>query len=164
MLATDASPPAWRVAAAFVAAPTATAIILAWAVPLYGGMPDRVERVANTAVVYALVGAYPTTLLFGVPAFLVLRRRLPPTALGCSLVGAAVAALPWLLLGLHPAFDTGNSAIDGRATLIDGRTTLWGWFVWAQLVGTIAGMGAVGGAVFWLVGAARVSRRPLRRG
>lgn len=161
MLSTGASPAAWRVAVAFVAAPLVVAVGLAWAEPPYGG-PDRMRRVVEAGIAYALVGAYPPALLLGVPAFLALRRRLRPTALNCMLVGAAVAALPWLLLGpLLPGSD--DATIMGRATRIDGRTTPWGWFLLARFVAMTAGAGAVGGAVFWLTAAARMPRWPPRR-
>lgn len=162
MLSTNASPPAWRIAVAFLAAPVAAAIAVAWFDSLRGELREPAGRVLSTAIAYALVGTYPPTLVLGVPAFFALRKRLRPTALNCVLVGAAVAALPWFLIGL--LLPGGDSAeINGQAARIDGRTTLWGWFVVGRFVAMVAGTGAVGGAVFWLVAAARVSWWPPAR-
>ena len=156
MLSTDATPPIWRIAVAFLAAPVAAAIAMAWFDALHGELREPAGRVLSTAIAYAMMGAYPPTLMLGVPAFFALRRRLWPTPLNCMLVGAAVAALPWVLIELLlPGGD--NAEVNGRATRIDERTTLWGWFVVGRFVATVAGAGAVGGAVFWLVAAARVS-------
>jgi hypothetical protein len=129
MLSSNTSPSAWRVAIAFVTAPTAAALALAWVVPLYGVMPDHAQPVIGSAVLYAF-GAYATTLVFGLPTFLALRRRLRPTLIRCILVGVAVAAAPWLLLALFT--PRGDAAIT-------------------DFVARIAAVGAVGGAVFWLL-------------
>ena len=162
MLSTDASPPAWRIAVAFVVAPVVAAIAVAWFDSLHGELRKPVAQVLGTAIAYALVGAYPPTLVIAVPAFFALHRTLRATALNCVLVGAVVAAMPWLLLALLlPSGD--NATINGHSARIDGRTTLWGWFVLGRFIAMVAGAGTVGGAVFWLVGMARVSRSPPKR-
>ena len=145
---TSSFPSRLRVALAFVTAPSMAALLMAIAMPAYDGMESNLERIWLTAKIYALVGAYPTALLLGIPAYFLLRKRLKPTWVNCALVGGAVAALPWLLLTALPTAD--HSSVGGRATIIDGHTTSYGWLVNLQSVGTIAVFGAIAGGVFWL--------------
>jgi hypothetical protein len=145
-------PPAWRIIAAFLIVPGAAALLLALVMPAYDGITDPLERVWRSALVFAVVGAYPPTIILGVPAFFMLRRHFQPKLVNCSLTGAAVAALPWLILSTLSQPD--SASIGGRSTVIDGSLTTYGWFTNLTAVGQIAAIGAVGGALFWLIAAA----------
>jgi hypothetical protein len=128
----------WRILPAFLLAPMAAAWVMGATMPLYEGLPDVGDRISRTANFVAVVVAYPSALLFGVPLFVWLRRRgTRPTLLNCTLAGAGVALLPWLLISLL--------ALKFIPTLV-----------------LIALYGAVGGMVFWMVGCAtwRRSGRP----
>ena len=142
-------PPIWRLAIAFVIVPAVAALAMAIQQPLYAGLPDFWDRVFRTAVVNAVVGAYPAALVLGVPAYLVFRKRLRPTVLNCSVVGAAVAALPWLLLGLISSPDYAYS--NGHVTHQNGHLTLWGLVDLAIFTGWIGLFGAGAGVLFWLI-------------
>jgi hypothetical protein len=107
------------------------------------------DRVLRTSIAYLVFGAYPSAVIIGLPTFLALKRRVKPTAFNCALVGAFVASLPWLALGLLGTAD--YSYDDGHITAIHGQKTLWGWIYLAELVGQIALIGLLGGLVFWLV-------------
>jgi hypothetical protein len=147
-----------RVIAAFVLTPFLAALAFAAAFPLYGGLPHYLDRVVRSAMLYWIFGALPWALLFGIPAYLVLKKVLLPRLLWCALAGAIIAALPWLLLGLNPSAD--QASVGGRATVINGDYTAFGWQQFAQSILVIAAGGAAGGAIFWLIAAAKW---PLRR-
>lgn len=151
-------PPAWRIIAAFVLVPAASALLMAILMPAFDGISDPLERVWRTAVIFALFGAYPTTLILGVPAFFMLRRHFDPKLINCVLTGAVVAALPWLILTTLSQPD--SASIGGRSTVIDGSLTPYGWLTNLTFVGQIGALGAVGGSLFWLIAAAgsRVGR------
>jgi hypothetical protein len=144
-------PPTWRIVLAFLVAPTVGAALLALIAPAYGGLPP-VEQFLSSAKVYALVGAYPTTLLFGVPAYFMARRHFEPRPLSCAIVGGVVAAFPWLILMLVPIAT--SAGIGGRATVIDGSYTAYGWLMNGLFVGQIAAVGFVAGLAFWITAAA----------
>ena len=150
-------PPAWRVLLGFVVAPAIAALLMATLMPAYDGLPMP-ERIWKSAQIYTLVGAYPSALIFGLPAYLLLRRHLDPTIVKCMSVGASVAALPWLILSILPSGATQES-VGGRATVIDGQRTLYGWMLNAESVLQIATFGAVGGLMFWLI---VVGQRPTK--
>lgn len=92
------------------------------------------------------------TIVLSLPAFFILRRHFGAKLVNCSLAGAAVAALPWLVLSTLSLPD--SASIGGRATVIDGSLTIYGWFTNLTFVGKIALLGAAGGALFWLIAAA----------
>lgn len=141
-------PNAFRLVAAFVAAPTVAASALAVVQPGYFGLP-YIEAVYRTAVSYALFGAYPLTIIFAVPAYFILRKRVRAKIVNCALTGAIIAALPWFFIG---AFGrTGNAWTNDRPTLIDGQLTAYGWAELALIMLLIGAAGAIAGAVFWLV-------------
>lgn len=148
-----ARPPLWRILAAFAGAPFAAALLLACVQPAYDGLPSMVDRILRTFLLYLIIGACPPTVLVGLPAYLVLRKRLRPTALNCGLVGAAVASLPWLFLaivlpGPDYAFD------GGHVTVEHGQKTLWGWLDLLTAMGWLALLGAFAGLIFWVIAAA----------
>jgi len=120
--------------------------------PMYEGLPDLTDRILRTSPVVALVGGYGPALIFGLPAFLYLRRVARPQLWICVLTGAAVAALPWAFMSLLPAAQ--EASTDGRATVIHGHLTLFGLQEAAKLVGEIGAFGALGGVTFWLIAAA----------
>jgi len=120
--------------------------------PMYEGLPDLTARILRTFPVVAIVGAYGPAVVFGLPAFLYLRRVTRPLFWVCVLTGAAVAALPWTLISLLPAAQ--EASIDGRATVTHGHVTLFGVQEAAKLVGGAGLFGALGGAAFWLIAAA----------
>jgi len=72
----------------------------------------------------ALLGAYPATVVIGLPAYFLLRGRVPPTAFISIFVGVLVGAAPALFWNL--------------------------WFE-KELVFLAAIAGAAGGFAFWLV-------------
>jgi hypothetical protein len=145
-------PPTWRIIAAFLIVPSVAALLMAILMPAFDGISDPLDRVWRTAVLFAFFGAYPTTAILGVPAFFMLRRHFYPKLINCSLTGAGVAALPWFILSVlsHP----GSASIGGRATVIDGSLTAYGWLTNLIFVGQIAIFGAVGGLLFWLIAVA----------
>lgn len=145
-------PPRWRVALAFLLVPGFAALTFAIAMPLYAGLPTVSERIWRSALIYAVVGSYPPALVLGVPAYFVLRRRFEPRLINCASAGAAVAALPWLLLTLVSV--PSQSSDGGRDTVVDGYYTAYGWLLNAQFLGEIALFGALGGALFWAIAAA----------
>lgn len=142
-----ALPPRWRVAAAFLMVPALAALSIAIAMPLYSGLPSMTERIWKSALAYGVFGAYPPTIIFGIPAYLVLRKHFKPRLINCAFVGAFVAALPWALLALASTPD--QASIDDRATVIDGSKTAFGWLMDAQALAQIALFGALGGFLFW---------------
>lgn len=117
-------PKAWRVLLAFSVAPGLASLALAWAQPLYAGLPDLWSRVARSTFLYAFFGAYPLTILFGLPLYFTIRGRLKPTLLNCSWAGTVTAAAPCLLLGL--LFNPDYAFSNGHVTHEHGMKTLWG--------------------------------------
>jgi hypothetical protein len=146
-------PPTWRVALAFLVAPGAAALLIAIAMPAYDGLPDWFERVWRTAETFSIFGAYPTAVVFGLPAYFMLRRHFSATPLACAVVGSAVAALPWALLVMAGS-GASEASVNGRATVLNGHTTAYGWLQNAEFLLTIGLFGAIGGFVFWVVAAA----------
>jgi len=145
-------PPAWRIWLGFLVAPAVGALIMGLLAPAYDGLPTFGERLIATVKIYALIGAYPTALLFGVPAYFMARRHFPARPLPCAFVGGVVAALPWMILALiSPA---SSASIGGRATIIDGHYTAYGWLTNAGFVGQIALVGSAAGLIFWAISAA----------
>ncbi|MFL6721315.1 MAG: hypothetical protein ACJ8FT_05870 [Sphingomonas sp.] len=121
--------------------------------PAYDGLPDWSERVWRTAVTFSALGAYPTAIVFGLPAYLMLRRHLSARLIACAITGFVVAVLPWALL-IVSGSGASEASIDGRATVINGHTTGYGWLQHAEFVLTIGLFGALGGIVFWAIAAA----------
>lgn len=145
-------PPTWRIVAAFMIVPGAAALLMAILMPAYDGITDRFERIWRSALAFAIFGAYPMTVILGLPAFFILRRHFDAKLVNCSLTGAAVAARPWLVLSTLSLPD--SASIGGRATVIDGSLTAYGWLTNLTFIGQIALLGAAGGALFWLIAAA----------
>ena len=147
----------WRVVAAFVFAPFFAALAFAFYEPAYDGLASYSERVLRSAIIYAVVGALLPTVVLGIPAFLVLRKFLQATALNCVIAGAVIAAIPWAILGLRPSAD--SASIGGRATVINGEYTAYGWQEFGQFLMIIGAAGALGGLFFWLIAAAKLPRK-----
>ena len=140
------SPPLWRVILGFTVAPGVAVIAFACASPLYMGLSSLGERILLTAETTAFV-VYPITLVFGVPTYLYLRRRLRPSVLNCALAGAGVSAFPWLLLSLLAIPD--EASVAGVVTAHNHMLTLAGWLEEAQMIGLLAGLGAGARLTFW---------------
>lgn len=120
------------------------------------------ERVWRSALVYAVIGAYPPAALFGIPAYFALRRHFAPHITNCAIAGAVVASLPWAFLTLVNTPD--QAIIDNRTTVINGSKTAFGWLMTAQLLGEIALFGALGGALFWAIAVAGSGAGKVRDG
>ena len=150
----------WRVLLAFALAPAVAAFAFSCVSPLYAGLTNLLERIVRTFPVVLVFGGYLPTLVVGLPAFAVLRRRLRPTLLNCTVVGASVAGLPWLLFSLLPAAN--SASIDGVATVTNHHVTLFGLWVGLKLALGIGLFGALGGASFWLIAAWRTGPRNFR--
>ena len=119
-----AYPPTWRIVAAFAIVPGVAALLLAVLSPAYDGLSDQFERIWRSALAFAVFGAYPATVVLGLPAFFMLRRHFDPKIVNCSLTGAVVASLPWFVLSTFSLPD--SASIDGQATVIDGSLTAYG--------------------------------------
>jgi hypothetical protein len=126
------------------------AIVLAYLEPDYAGLGSKGERMARTAPFY-LFGAYVQTMIFGLPAFFILRKCLQPTVWNCVMVGSVIAAAPWLALGLlsHPDY----AYVGGHVTVLHGQITWQGLVDLLELTAKIAASGTFGGLVFWFVAA-----------
>ena len=147
-----------RVVLAFVLTPLFASLVVALAMPLYAGLTSYSDRVLRSWPVYAVFGAAPATLVFGIPAFLLLKKLVRPTIIWCGLAGALVAALPWFFVGLLAGPD--QAWTDDHATILNGHYTLYGWLEFGWFLLMTASAGAVGGAIFWMIAAAKFSKRP----
>ena len=139
-----------RLIVAFTIVPGAAALMMAAIEPAYAGIDSQFERVWRTTIVFALYGAYPSALIFGVPTYVFLRQKVAPSWFSSTLAGAFVAALPWLLIVLF-APEADQASIGGKATVIDGSRTFHGWVSDLQLVGQIGLFGAIAGLLFWAI-------------
>jgi hypothetical protein len=93
--------------------------------------------------------AYALTILLAAPAYFVLYRRVRPSLWAAMLVGGLIAAVPFVLFGLIQRL--GGWVIDARPTLeayVDDGSSIGGFFL----------LGAIGGAVFYLVAAWQPNR------
>jgi hypothetical protein len=150
-------PNRYRLFAAFVIAPALASVALASLMPGYMGLPIG-EAVVRTALLYAILGAYPATAVLGVPAYMLLKRRARARIINCAVAGAIVAALPWFLLGLVSQPDA--ASMNGRPTVIDGKMTAYGWLEFGEFLLIVAFAGAIGGAIFWFIALGKW-RRPI---
>jgi hypothetical protein len=139
-----------RVGVALLVAPAIPALAFSLVSPAYEGLPNLADRVWRTFEIVTVVGGYLPTLVLGLPAILIFKRRLRPTVLNCAVAGACVAALPWAVLVALSRPDEAD--IGGRATVIHGVPTLFGLFEDGKFVSMIAALGVLGGVAFWLLG------------
>lgn len=130
-------PPTWRVVLGFLLAPALAAILIASWFSAFDGRMPLPERIVRSAKIYAIVGAYPSAVICGVPAYLILRRHLAPSILNCMAAGAAVAALPLFVISLLSS----GLVKDSLGTML-----------------LIGASGAVAGLLFWFVVASRRDR------
>jgi hypothetical protein len=119
-------PNVWRILLGFVLAPT----IPSHNVPL--------------VLIY---GPLPATIIFGIPAFVLLYRSVHPHVVPIVVTGGIVAVLPWALLQLFPVAS--HAEIGDCVTIENGRTTWCGFWSNMQLLSLIFVYGAFGGLVFW---------------
>jgi hypothetical protein len=129
-------PPTWRIVAAFLLAPLGAACVLAYFFPAAHGVPWA-ESIVRTTFIYGVFGAYPLTIVFGTPLFLILRNRVRATPVSCAVSGSVVVLVPaLLLLAFHPASKDGS------------------WLEAAAILSGAAGLGLVAGLLFWFIAAA----------
>ncbi len=146
-------PAPWRLVLAFIVAPLVGATVLTI---FQFGWPIPLTKLLGSVKLLS-IGALPATALFGLPAYLILRNWAAPSLLNCVIVGAAVAILPGLLLELLPTSVTFQFSIGGRATVVDGHRTAWGWELWRASLIRTAVAGLAGGAVFWALALLRIT-------
>lgn len=101
-------------------------------------------------VAIAFILALLHAVILGTPAYLILRRRRPITALLCGTAGAVIGALPITILTLLPVLlPSGTDAADGPAfptivvTGMPHAATLRKWMklpLWFGLHGALAGI------------------------
>lgn len=152
-----ASPPAWRIVAAFLFAPLFAALAIGWMQPMFFGMPSITERVLKSTFFYAFYGAYPPAIVLGVPIFLIFRKKIRLSIGNCAAIGAIIAIAPWVFAALtQRTWD--NATVGGHATTIDGVRTIWGWLYFLRFMLDVAAFGALGGVAFWVIAAAGIGR------
>ncbi len=96
--------------------------------------------------------------LFGLCAFLALRRVMPVKWWMGVLCGFLIGAVTASVFAFSPSADFASA--NGVQTVIEGRRTLWGWLELAKFAASVGILGASGGLVFWLI----VRRVPLSGG
>ncbi len=133
-----------RVAAAFIAAPLFASLLTGAGLATFtgGAMGPWLPMAFGIAVV-ALMVAAPLTVVLGIPAYLLLRRRVKARLTGSALTGAAIAATPWLAVVLAGA---------ASGSLAEPWTILWP-------LGLLIVVGAASGALFWWIAFAPRGRR-----
>lgn len=127
--------PTWPLIAAFAAAILISALV-------GSGLTPQI-------LPFAIVVTAILTLIFGLPAYVVLRSRLPSAWWVPVMVGFSIGAAPALLLIAIGTPDYASSG--GVITVQDGVRTWAGWQE-AVTFGFMAGLpGAAGGLAFWAV-------------
>jgi hypothetical protein len=145
-------PRRWRTLVAFLVGPIAPSLLLVLIVLLMGLAAEPGYWYLSAGILLML--GYPSTLIFGVPLYLTLRRWIwsnwwVAAAVGAmwaivELTGIGVATL--LLQGRQPRLDLGGSELLGFVKL------------WSIGLAT----GASGGLSFWFVGSFGANREPNR--
>ncbi len=130
----------------FVIAPGTAAFLFSSISPFYAGLPNIGDRIARTTVAVSWV-VYPIAVIVGIPLYQFLKGRVRPSALNFAVAGAAVAALPWLVLGLIATPD--EASTGDVVTIHNHLRTFAGWLEFLQFVGGIAILGVFAGIIFW---------------
>ena len=146
---------AWRVALGFVVAPLAPSALAAVSTLADGG-PNG--GYGQWLALFALVGGYPATLVFGIPAYFVLSRFLRPRLIYVVLAGGVVAAAPFVLVMLFGGVAD-YASVGEHVTAQRGVRTFWGWIEMLKAVGLAFGLGLVGGLAFWMAAVFSPRRR-----
>ncbi|WP_084366815.1 hypothetical protein [Rhizobium sp. RU36D] len=118
------APSVTRTILAFIIAPACAALILAF--PFLFGSTGGVALALALWLAFASYG-YIATLLFGVPAFLFLKKHIPLTPFVCGIAGALISVLPLALLRL---LADGSVLEMGHATFLAAPGLLGGLFFW----------------------------------
>ena len=145
-----------RAVTGFLLAPLIVGVVIACIVFVLamasepGGF-GRASATSLLALAYAVVAGWAFALVFGVPAYLLLKRLRVvspwPTIATAALIGALFPWLThWLLLD-----PSSSISINGCETVARGVTTACGYRRLAQNSILPALIGAVGGLVFWLI-------------
>ena len=137
-----------RVAAAFVAAPAAaTGAMAVGLVALElsdGGSAAGALSAAILVGFYGLFIAMASTIIFGIPVYALLRRRVARRLVGSVVAGVLIGLAPWVLVNIGFMWSSQTVRLDGNAM---GLTALQAF------------SGAVGGFVFWWLADGPRSRR-----
>ena len=139
-------PKSWRVALGFLVAPLVPAAL--WLLPgLASGA--SIASYGSFVIVVTVYAAYPATLVLGLPTYFALRRRIRPRLMLILPVAGLIAAAPWpVLLLLLP--KPRDAWIGSCHTVVEGTTTLCGYLEGLKFIALVFGLGAIGGAAFWL--------------
>jgi hypothetical protein len=145
-----------RAAAGFLLAPPIVGIVIACIVFVLAAIGEpgdfgRASLASLLALAYAALAGWAFALVFGVPAYLLLKRlRIVspwPTIIVAALIGAAFPWLAhWLLLD-----PSASVSVNGCQTVAHGLTTACGYrhlafdTIFPVLIGAVAGL------VFWLI-------------
>lgn len=124
-----------RILVAFLAASTTPALILGLFILLPNGSQSFVYRLSIAAPIGAIAAVYGylATAVFGVPIYLLLKRRFVLSPLTCCVAGAFIACLPLLSLDLLIFLSGGQSGLGTPGFAL------------------LAILGAGGGFTFWAV-------------
>lgn len=85
-------------------------------------------------MVVSILGAYPAAITFGIPALVILRKRVKSTLAVTALAGGLVASLPWWIFAILAGSDMIDAILE----------TALPAFI----------LGLLGGAIFFMVGVA----------
>lgn len=134
---------AWRILLGFVLAPLVAALA-------FSLIHLDVRLGELDAILLVLIyGALPATVIFGIPAFVLLYRSVQPHPVTIAATGGIVAVLPWLFLMLSPTSRATHAELGNCVTVENGQTTWCGFVSNMQLLSIIFIYGAFGGLVFW---------------
>jgi len=124
---------------------------------------ERVSAFGSEAIlgaallaIYTLIVAEVLAIVFGGIALVTLWHRVRASLPVALLVGGAVATLPIAVFILLMSIDMGgsgtyNASYNGQSTVIDNKKTAYG--LWRDFISLsyLFGLGALGGATFWLI-------------
>ena len=138
-------PKPWRLMLGFLLVPLVSSIALT--LPF----ATDLSSLAGSVLVVAVVGGYPAGLVLGIPAYVLLRRRLRPRAATMAAVGGSIAAAPWSVSSpLVWPTSSEYERIGDCVTIIDGVRTWCGYLAEIKPLAIIFAFGVLGGLTFWL--------------
>jgi hypothetical protein len=135
---TEFEPEGWRLFLAFLIAPLVGAAAAS-------AKADSWQTFRELFSLFAIVGAYPATILFGLPAYFILKRRVRPSLIATGLVGGVIAMAPWSIITLLAALRSPFSSI---------------LLLQLVFIAKCFCVGFAGGAVFYFIAAWQPGRMP----